>query len=198
MRLVVLVGLDPVHAVGIGAVQHVGGADGFHFLRAAGVHDRRRHAGADHHRDEAGIDAVAVRQAEGDVGQAAGGVDLELVAQAAQQREDLLAGGAHGADRHDQRVDNDVMRLDAVIGGVLDDLLGNGEAHVRVFGNAGFIVGDRDHRHVVFLAQRQDGLELLLSPVTELTSGRPLATFSAASMAAVTELSMDSGTSTSS
>jgi hypothetical protein len=35
---------------------------------------------------------VAVRQAEGDVGQAAGGVDLELFAQAAQQREDLLAG----------------------------------------------------------------------------------------------------------
>jgi hypothetical protein len=81
MRLVVLVGHDPVHAVRVVAVQHVGGADHFHFLRAAGVHDRRRHAGADHHRDEAGIDAVAVRQAEGDVGQAAGGVDLELVAQ---------------------------------------------------------------------------------------------------------------------
>jgi hypothetical protein len=31
------------------------------------------------------------------------------------------------------------------------------------------------------------------SPVTELTSGRPLATFSAASIAAVTELSIDSG-----
>ncbi len=34
------------------------------------------------------------------------------------------------------------------------------------------------------------------SPVTELTSGRPLATFSAASIAAVTELSIDSGRST--
>ena len=34
------------------------------------------------------------------------------------------------------------------------------------------------------------------SPVTEFTSGRPLATFSAASIAAVTELSIDSGRST--
>ena len=161
-RLVVLVGLDPGHAVAVGAVQHVGAAHGFHLLRADRVHDRRGHAGADHHRDEAGVDAVAVRQAEGDVGQAAGGVDLELLAQAAQQREDLAAGVAQRADRHDQRIDDHVMRGDAEIGAALDDLLGDGEAHVRVHRNAGLVVGDRHDRHVVFLDQRQDRFELFL------------------------------------
>ena len=82
--LEVLVGLDPGHAVPVGAGQHVGGAHGFHFLRTHRVHDRRGHACTDHHGDEAGVDAVAMRQAEGDVGQAAGGVDLEFLAQAAQ------------------------------------------------------------------------------------------------------------------
>src|SRR5688500_12288605 len=46
-RLVVLVGLDPGHAVAVGAVKHVGGAHGLHLLRADRVHDRRGHAGAD-------------------------------------------------------------------------------------------------------------------------------------------------------
>ena len=36
------------------------------------------------------------------------------------------------ADRHDQRVDDDVVRLDAVVGGTLDDLLGHREADVGI------------------------------------------------------------------
>src|SRR6476620_1397358 len=45
-RLVVLVGADPVGAVLVGAVEHMGPAHGFHFLRTHRVHDRRGHAGA--------------------------------------------------------------------------------------------------------------------------------------------------------
>ena len=36
------------------------------------------------------------------------------------------------------------------------------EAHVRILGDAGLVVGDGDHRHVVFLDQRQDGLQPIL------------------------------------
>ncbi len=50
--------------------------------------------------------------------------------------------------------------FDAVISGALDDLLGDGKADVRVHGDAGFVVGDGDDRHVVLLAERQDGFEL--------------------------------------
>ncbi len=51
------------------------------------------------------------------------------------------------------------MRRNAEIGGALDDLLGNGEANVRVLGNAGVVVRDGDHGHVVLLDQRQDAFE---------------------------------------
>ncbi len=105
---------------------------------------------------------MAVRQAEGDVGEAAGGVDLELFAKAAKQREDLLARRSQCADGHDERIDDDIVRLDAVIGGALDDLLGDREADVRVHRNAGLVIGDRHHRNVVFLAERQDRFELFL------------------------------------
>ena len=66
------------------------------------------------------------------------------------------------ADRHHQRVDDHVLALDPEVGGALDDFLGDGEAHVGVFGNAGFVVGDRDHRGAVFLHQRQHALQALL------------------------------------
>ncbi|CAI2934180.1 protein of unknown function [Aminobacter niigataensis] len=159
-RLVVLVGLDPVGAVLVGAVEHIGAADRFHLLWAHRVHDRRGHAGADDHRNERGVDAMAVRQAERDVGQAAGGVDLELLTQAAEQRKDLAAGIAERADRHDQRVDDDIMGGDAKVGATLDDLLGDREADIRIHRNAGLVVGDGNDGHVVFLDQRQDRLEL--------------------------------------
>ena len=61
-----------------------------------------------------------------------------------------------------QRIDHDVPRLDAVVRGALDDLLRDLEADVRVLGDAGLVVRDRDHRAVVLLDQRQDGLEPLL------------------------------------
>ena len=54
------------------------------------------------------------------------------------------------------------MRRDAEIGGAFDDLLGHGEADLGILGNPGVVVGDRHHRHVVFLDQRQHKLETVL------------------------------------
>jgi hypothetical protein len=41
----------------------------------------------------------------------------------AHEGKDLLAGAGHGAHRHHQRVDHDVMGRDAEIRGAFDDLL---------------------------------------------------------------------------
>src|SRR5690606_40966019 len=46
--LVVLVGHDPGVAVGVGCIQHVGGAHHLHLLRTAGIHDGRRHRSEEH------------------------------------------------------------------------------------------------------------------------------------------------------
>ena len=64
----------------------------------------------DGHAQERAVDALAVRQAEAHVRGAAGRVDAELVAQAAEDAEDLAAGGRQRPDGHDQRVDDDVRR----------------------------------------------------------------------------------------
>ena len=102
-----------------------------------------------------------MRQAEGDVRQAAGGVDLQFLAQAAQQREDLLAGGAHGADRHDQRIDDDVMRGMPKSAARSTIFLATSK---RTSGSSEMPVSSLEMAttgNIVFLDQRQDGLELL-------------------------------------
>ena len=153
---------QPAPAVAVVAHQHVGAHDPGHLLGVQRVGDRRGHPGADRHGQERGVQAVPVGQAEADVGRAAGGVDLQLLAQTADQMKGGAARGAERADRHDQRVDDDVLAADAVVGRVLDDLPGDLEAHVRVFRDAGLVVRDRDHRGAVLLDQRQHDLEPLL------------------------------------
>ena len=71
------------------------------------------------------------------------GRDLELFAEAAHDPEDLAAGGSHGSDRHDERVDDDVLTADAVVLGARDDRARDLETHVRVLGDAGLVVRDR-------------------------------------------------------
>ena len=79
--------------------------------------------------------------------------------QAPHEAHHLHAGLVDGADRHDERVDDDVARRDAVVGGALDDALGDREAHVRVFRDAGLVVADRDDGGAVLLDERQHRLE---------------------------------------
>ena len=153
---------DPAAALGVVAHQHVGGHHRMADTFGDRVRDRRREPAGDRHREVAAVDPLAVGQAEADVRRAAGAVDLELVAQPPEDAEDLAAGVAHRPDRHQQRVDHDVLARDAVVGGPLDDLLGDREADVGVLGDAGLVVGDRDDRGAVLLDQRQDPLEPLV------------------------------------
>ena len=84
------------------------------------------------------------------------------------------------ADRHDQRIDDDVMRRDAEIGAALDDLLGHGEADVGVLEMPVSSLEMATTGTLYFLTSGRIASSFSSSPVTELTSGRPLATFSAA------------------
>ena len=72
-----------------------------------------------------------------------------------------MARRRHGANRHDQRVDDDVMGGNAKIGGAFDDLFRHGKAHIRVLGDPCVVIGDRHDRHVVFLDQWQHDLQPL-------------------------------------
>ena len=62
------------------AHEDIGGHDRLADLRRHRVRDRRRQAARDRHREERAVDTFSPRQAEADVGGAAGGVDPELIA----------------------------------------------------------------------------------------------------------------------
>ena len=79
----------------------------------------------------AAFSAGAVRQPEADVRGAARRVHPELVLEPAEEPEHLAPGRAHRADRHHERVDDDVLARDAVILGARDDLPRDLEADVR-------------------------------------------------------------------
>ena len=104
---------------------------------------------------------MAVGQPEADIGGAAGRVDLQLLAQPANEVKDVAPRRIDRADGHDQGIDHHVLGLDPVVLRPLDDQLGDLEAFVRVFGNARLVVRDGDDRSVVFLHQRQDPLHHL-------------------------------------
>ncbi len=135
---------------------------GPHDIDVQRVRDRGSHPGADRHRQECAVDSVAVRQTEADIRRSTRGVDLQFGAQAVHETHDLHASAVDCADRHDERIDDDVGRGNAVIHSALDDLLGDGVAHVRILRDARLIVGNRDDRRAIFLDQRQDGLQSLV------------------------------------
>jgi hypothetical protein len=126
------------------------------------VGDRRRQPRGDRHAQERTVDALAVRQPETHVRGTAGRIDLELVAQPAEDVEHLAAGAGQRPDRHQQRVDHDVLAWDAMVGGPFDDPFGDGEADIGIHADARLVVADRHDRAAVLLDQRQDPLEPLL------------------------------------
>jgi len=140
----------------------IGAQDRRHLLGMERIGDGRGHAGADEHGKEGGVEAVAVGQAEAEIGRTAGGVDLQFLPEPADQVEDAASRLVEGADRHDQRIDDDIGIGDAVIRGALDDLLCHLEAHIGVFRDAGLVIGDGDDRGAVFLHKRQHALQPLL------------------------------------
>ena len=105
---------------------------------------------------------MAVRQPERDVRCAARRVDAELLPEASHQGEDLTSRRPHRADRHDERIDHDVLVADPMVGGPFDDLLRDREAHVGLLADAGLVVRDRDDRGAVLRDERQHRFEPLV------------------------------------
>src|SRR6185295_5772170 len=81
---------NPGEAVGIDAVQHIGAHDRVHVFIMQRIHDRARHPVRGGHRQEIAGKRPSLRHAEGDVARPAGGIDLELLPEAAYQPEHLL------------------------------------------------------------------------------------------------------------
>ena len=88
--------------------------------------------------------------------------------------EHLLAGLAERPDRHDQRVDDDVRARDAVVGGALDDPLGDREPDVGVHRRcpvSSLLIATTAAPYLRTSGRTRSRRSS--SPVTELSSGLP-------------------------
>src|SRR5712671_278527 len=153
---------NPTGAIGIMPQHDVRAHDGLDDFHMHRIGNGRGHPGSHGHRQKRAVDAVAVRQPEADVRGTAGGIDLEFRAQFVHQAHDLHARLIDRADGHDQRIDDDVARRDAMVHRPLDDFLRHREAHVRIFGYPGLVVRYRDYRGAVLLDERQHGFQTLI------------------------------------
>ena len=128
------------------------------------VHDRRIQAGLDALVQEDGVehDPGGRVQAEGDVGQAQGGLDIGVapleLADRLDRRDAVLAGLLlTGADGEGQGVDEDVRLADAPVAGeVVDHPLGDGDLVLDGAGLALLVDGQRDQRGAVLGGQGGD------------------------------------------
>ena len=136
---------DPGDAVPVVSVQDICGHDCARDLGVKRIGDRRCEAVRYRHGEERTIDAVAIGQTEADVRGAACRVDSEFVPQPSKNMEYLSAGIAHGAYGHDERIDDDVGSRDPMIRRSIDDLAGNLEPDIRIFGDSCLVVRDRDN-----------------------------------------------------
>ena len=154
---------DPGAAPLVVAEQQVGRLHRLDDLRGAGVHDRAGESGGHRHRQEHRAEGVPARHAERHVGRAARHVHAELVLDPAHRLEERQRVVAVRADRHGQRVDDDVLDRDAVLlRGHLDDLADEHEPLVGLHRDLVLVVGQRDDRGVEALDQRQDRLHPLV------------------------------------
>ena len=141
--------------------QNVGAQNTGHLFAMQRVQNGRGHAGADRHGQKGSIESMPVRQAEADIRGATGGIDAELLAQTTDEPERRGPGLAQGANGHDQRIDHDIRFADAIIRGVFNDLSGNLETDIGIFGDTAFIVRYGDDGGTMFLDQRQDRFQPL-------------------------------------
>ena len=149
---------DPARSPLVVAEQEVGRAHRLDDLLRARIHDRARQAVARRERQERRAERLAAREPERRVRGAAGHVHAELLADQPYRLDEQRDGTRLRADRHRERVDDDVLGRNAVVAGCGDDLLRDFEPPLRLHRDL-VVVGEPDHRSAVARDDREDRLE---------------------------------------
>ena len=92
-------------------------------------------------------------EAKGDVGHAQGGMTAQLAADAGKGLQRHVGGIGGRADRHSQRVENDILLINAVALGGLQDTAGDPHPSLGGVGDARFVQGEGHHHAAVLLHQ---------------------------------------------
>ena len=122
------------------------------------VGNSRSQSSSDRHGKKCRIQTMPIGKPEANIGSTAGGIYLQLFPQALDDVHHLATRGIDGANRHYQRVYNNIRPRNAMIRCPFHNFLCYRVTNIRIFRDAGFVVGDGDDSRFVFLDQRQHGL----------------------------------------
>ena len=145
--------------------------DGIHKALGARVHDggvqTRAKSGGQKDRTQ----QRASGQAKADVRHAERAFDAQALLAQGHGAQDLLGLALIGRGGHDQAVDEDAVRANAVAGGLGHDALGDGEAGLGGIGDAAFVERKADDVGAVVGNQRKDLIHDLLLAVNRVDDG---------------------------
>ena len=145
--------------------------DGVHKALGTRVHDGGVQARAKGGGQKDRTQQRAGRQAKADVRHAERAFDAQALLAQGHGAQDLLGLALIGRGSHDQAVDEDTVRADAVAGGLGHDALGDGEAGLGGIGDAAFVERKADDVGAVVGDQRKDLIHDLLLAIDRVDDG---------------------------
>ena len=145
--------------------------DGIHKALGTWVHDGGIETCAKSGSQKDRAQQRAGRQAKADVRHAERAFDAQALLAQGHGAQDLLGLALIGRGGHDQTVDEDAVRADAVAGGLGHDALGDGEAGLGGIGDAAFVEREADDVGAVVGDQRKDLIHNLLFAVNRVDDG---------------------------
>ena len=145
--------------------------DGVHKALGARVHDGGVQARAEGGSQKDRAQQRAGGQAKADVRHAKRAFDAQALLAQGHGAQNLLGLALIGRGGHDQAVDEDAVRADAVAGGLGHDALGDGEAGLGGIGDAAFVERKADDVGAVVGNQRKDLIHDLLLAVDRVDDG---------------------------
>ena len=151
--------------------QHAITVDRVHKALGTGVHDGGVQARAKGGGQKDRAQQRAGRQAKADVRHAECALDAQALLAHRHGAQNLLGLALVGRGGHDQAVDEDTLRADAVAGGLGHDALGDGEAGLGGIGDAALVEREADDVGAVVGDQREDLVHDLLLAVNRVDDG---------------------------
>ena len=145
--------------------------DGIHKALGARVHDGGVQARAEGGSQKDRAQQRAGGQTKADVRHAERAFDAQTLLAQGHGAQDLLGLALVGRGGHDQAVDEDTVRADAVAGGLGHDALGDGEAGLGGIGDAAFVEREADDVGAVVDDQRKDFIHDLLFAIDGVDDG---------------------------
>ena len=165
---------DVVPAVIVQTVQRTIGIPGLHHGDGIRIHDGGGQTVFQRQCKEGAVHPVSVRQAEGNVGYAQGGVAAQSVPDLPEGTKSCQRRTGVRTDGHGEGVKNDILFVDPVFCGTGENFFGNGHPSFRRFRDAVFVQRQGNCHTAVLFQQGEDGVHAFFLAVHRVDQRFPV------------------------